>query len=812
MTKRYPCQAVGMLILGILLKKGIMEWQEAKTAGFGLFLSMTAVFGAAVLAGICIRREPLKRKRLRQAAILFLSFLIGMLRLSAVCGKMERSLAGLSDGQKITLQGRVIKKQSKPSKEPEDSWTVYLTDCYLNDLQGIRPCENLILYTDPGAGEPVTGSILMISGTIRFFQEARNDGNFDERSYYQNQGYAFAVYAGKNSCRQMNEDADRLQEVLYRLRQKLVQVYQSAMPQLEAGVLCAMLTGEKSLLAEETKQLYRQSGIAHILAISGLHISILGMAVFRLLRRLEISYLLSSIVSMSMLSLFAMMTGSGISTMRAVIMFALCLGAACCGRAYDSMTGLSVAAALLLLDNPRCLFLAGFQFSFLAVAGVLLGKEICRIYGSKYRLAETMRISLSLQMLTLPFTAWYYFEIPVYSMLLNLVVLPLMGVVLLLGLAGGVLGLLFSGGMFVRLPLAGCTLLLGWFSGAGKLFLHLPGAVYLTGQPQIWQLAGYYLILAGSVFLAMRRAQTRTENRTCKEGAKTADSRKVEKGGGRSRRMVETGFLLCLLFILLPVPKPAEVSVLDVGQGDGIYIRTSDGMHLMIDGGSTDIRQAGTRRILPFLKSQKVAAIDYWFLSHLDQDHISGFLEIVQSGYPVREVVLASGVVKDAAYEKIIGQLSGYRINIRYLKKGETLSGIRSRVRCLAPASGHWPDGRNANSLVLLYEDGGFSGLFSGDISKKEEQKMLSEQRMSPVSLYKAAHHGSDHSNARELLAVLKPSVCVVSCARENSYGHPGKEAVSAMQTYSGSIRYTMCSGQIRVTYGRSRLKVTVRQ
>lgn len=808
-----------MLILGILTEKGIMNWREAKTAGFGFFSVMLAVFGAAVFAGMCIRIEPRMRKKLRQTVILILAFLTGILRLYTVSWKMERSLTGLNDGQKITLQGRVVKKQLKQTKEQEGSWTVCLTDCYLNTQQGIRPCEDTILYTDPGSGEPGIGTIVVISGTIRFFREARNDGNFDERSYYQNQGYAFAVYADKNSYNVMDADADRLQEGLYELRQRLVQAYRSGMPRQEAGVLCAMLTGEKSLLKEETKQLYRQSGIAHILAISGLHISILGMAVFRFLRHAGISYFFSSLVSMSILLLFAVMTGTGISTMRAAVMFALCLGAACCGRAYDSMTSLSVAAAWILIGNPRSLFLAGFQFSFLAVAGVLLGKAISRIYRSKYRLAETIQISLSIQMLTLPLTAWYYFEIPVFSMLLNLIVLPLMGVVLLLGLAGGAAGLLIPGGMISALPLAGCTYLLGCFSKAGELLLQFKGAVYLSGQPRIWRLAGYYLLLAGSVLWALRR-QTRTERPVCGEGKRASDKRREKeigkelgiKIGIKNKRIVEAGCLLCLLFLFLPVPKQAEVTVLDVGQGDGIYIHTSDGIDMMIDGGSTDVAKVGIYRIAPFLKSQKVAAVDYWFLSHLDQDHTSGFLEMVQSGYPVGEVVLSSHVTRDEAYEKITGQLSAYRIKVRYLKRGERLYGKQSRVRCLAPAAGLQPGDRNANSLVLLYEDHGFSGFFSGDISKKEEQKMLTEHLPGPVSLYKAAHHGSDSSNAGELLAVLKPAVCAVSCARENSYGHPGKEAVAAMETYSGCVRYTMYSGQIRVTYGRDSRNVTVRQ
>lgn len=776
MWKRYPCQAVILFVFGILTAKGIADGV--------LLLSMAAAAAAMAATGIGMYMEPFGKKKLRQAVILILAFLAGAIRMHTVHEKMEHWTAGVSDGQKTVLQGRIIKKQATQTQQGSMLWAVRMTDSYCNGPQGVRPCGNIILYTDLKSGEPVIGNTIVISGTIQFFKQARNDGNFDEYAYYRNQGYTFKVYGDRHAYKVVGRNTDRLRECLYELRQRLVELYRSHMPPEEAGALCAMLTGETSALSEEIRQLYRQSGIAHILAVSGLHISIIGAAVFRLLRSRQISYLLSSAAAMGLLLLFGMLTGNSLSAVRAIVMFGIYLGAACCGRVYDSMNGLAVAAACLLMQNPVVLFLAGFQLSFTAVAGVLLGKELCQIYEPKYRLAETVLISLSLQMLTLPLIAWYYFEFPVYAMLLNLLVLPFMGAVLVCGLAGGIFGLAMSGGVVCKAFLSGCTLLLRYFSKAGGWFLRLPGAVYVTGQPDIWQMVGYYAVLAVSVFLAVTYHE-------CK-----------------SKRIVGPGFAVCMMLLLVPKPVRTEAVFLDVGQGDGILIRTGDGKDIMIDGGSTDVRQVGTNRILPFLKSQAIARIDDWFLSHLDQDHMSGLLEIVRTGYPIGEVVLADGVVRDEAYETLIRQLSEYEIKVRYLAKGDVLRGRRSGFRCLAPASGRRLHDRNAQSLVLLYEDRGYRGLFSGDISKKEERELLAEFSGKPVTLYKAAHHGSDGSNAQELMTELKPLVSVVSCAVENSYGHPGEEAVAAIETHSGTTKYTMRSGQIRVVFGRKKISV----
>ncbi len=807
MMKRYPCQAAAVYASGIVYMHG---WLRCRQEGDVTALSAAcAVICAVLLAAACIRQQPSVRRKAGQAIVLLLAFGIGAVRMHAVTGAMERSLAGISDGQKVSVQGRILKKQSQESKNQDILWTVWLTDSYLKTSQGIRSCGNTIVYTDLQSGEPVIGNTILITGKIKLWNTARNEGNFDESAYYKDQGYSYKIYADKDSYQAADSSRDCLRELLYGFRQQLMQVYQSRMQEHKAGVLCAMLLGEKSLLAADTKELYRQSGIAHILAISGLHISILGAAVFGILRKRGISYPISAAVSLSLLILFGIMTGMGLSTIRAVVMFGIYLGAACCGRAYDSMNALAAAAAWILWQNPRSLFLAGFQFSFAAVAGVWFGKQLCQAFRPKYRLLETVLVSLGIQMVTLPLTAWYYYEIPVYSILLNMLVLPLMGIVLVSGLSGGVCGIFACMGTGILAAVTGtaskallglCSLLLGFFSAAGEWFFLFPGAVYVSGRPRAWQIAAYYLILAAcALSLTHKQRELQTSGRQHKKSRLSSQSISRTMANSKKRTAVSS-LTICLCMILLRLPVPMQVVFLDVGQGDGIYIRTGDGMQIMIDGGSTDIKQAGTYRILPFLKSRGIAGIDYWFLSHLDQDHISGFLEIAESGYPIGEVICASGIVKDEAYAKVMDLLASHQIKVRHMEKGDLLRGKTSSFCCLAPDTESPADDRNAGSLVLLYEDSGFRGFFSGDISQKEERKLQEDgTALTPVTLYKAAHHGSAHSNAQALLEQLSPQVSVVSCSKENSYGHPGEEAVANMERSSDYVAYTMHSGQICV-------------
>ncbi len=672
--------------------------------------------------------------------------------------------------------------------------------------------------------EPVIGNTVLLSGKIKLFSGARNEGNFDERSYYQNRGYTLKIYASDTPYEVKDAQKNGFLEACYRLQKRLLAVFENAMPQTEAGVIAAMLLGEKSALSEEVKKIYQQSGIAHILAISGIHISILGAFVYRLLRKLGAAYVTATIASVALLFAFGCMTGMGLSAMRAILMFGIYLGAACCGRAYDSRNALAVALVFLLWQNPCALFLSGFQFSFFAIAGVLLGKEICEIVKPKYRLVESLIISLGIQLLTLPLTAWYYFEIPVYSIFLNLLVLPLVEAALLTGLAGGGLALLTGpagGGLalvaegfgvvfeIISEGLLGlCAGILKYFFQAAGLFLKLPGSLYAVGKPAIWQMACYYALLFSCVYLIFNEKQKQ-------EAALEPQSQK--RSLLRQKRLLYTGILLCACVLCLRLPRRAEVDVLDVGQGDGIYIHTSDGQEVFIDGGSTDVSKVGTYRMLPFLKAKGVSHIDFWFVSHLDKDHISGFEELAEQGFLIKQAVFAKGAPKDEACQMLMAKLSRHNIKTVSLDKGDVLQGKKARFVCLAPkadeieVNGKETDGptnraakdRNGQSLTLRYEDSGFFAFFSGDISQKEEVSLSKEGGAEHTSFYKAAHHGSKNSNSTQLLKKLTPLVSVVSCAEKNDYGHPGKEAVERMERDSQSVYYTMKGGRIRVSWDK---------
>ena len=242
-----------------------------------------------------------------------------------------------------------------------------------------------------------------------------------------------------------------------------------------------------------------------------------------------------------------------------------------------------------------------------------------------------------------------------------------------------------------------------------------------------------------------------------------------------------------------------ELAFLDVGQGDGAMMHTASGEICMIDGGSSDVKQVGTYRLLPFLKSKGISRVDYWILSHLDEDHVSGFYEVLQSGYSIGAVFVSEYLPEDEAKQKLAEALENYEIPLYEMHAWQQLLLDEGTISVLSPDASTPCSDANSASLVCLYEDADVSVLFTGDVGEAQEKWMQTHQRLKTVDIYKVAHHGSKYSNSYEYLQQLSPKLSVISCAKKNSYGHPHAEALERLRAAGSDIFCTTECGQITV-------------
>ena len=903
------------------------------------------------------------------------------------------------DGSPVRITGRIDTRTSE---------TIILKSISIiqNDLKysysGKLQCE---LTNTQEVQSLRLGQHIVLEGFFSHFDAATNHGEFDVRAYSAGKGIGGRVR--KAQVLAAEEDYSFLREKLFAFRRRLHDRLAKVFPEKEASVMQTLLLGEKEELDAEVKALYQRNGIAHILSISGLHITLLGMGCYRLLKRLGAPVRVAAAGGAMTLLLYGMMVGMSVSASRAIGMYLLQMLGIFVGRTYDMLTGVGLLAALLVLQQPERLGDVSFLMSFGAVLGICLltpvfagdGREdnagvetasgvvawlltVTDILGdsayerNKYRegwrkvvyerlwrmvsaLKRGFAASAGVILFTLPIQLWFFYEIPVYSVLLNLLVLPFMSVVM----AGGILSLIPG------LGIAGTVdcLILWWYEWICERFGELPGAVWCVGRPAKWQMAVYYsglfVLIIGrnyaekwkrqrlyAAYVAennhgdghhAERERQRRETRGVDDsvrGRKRESNRKkmqhfdryseicptrwrhvlvnfwytwqgvMKYRNGVMYRIVAAMILVLIVGLLTGnFDRGSRVTFLDVGQGDGIVVETGQGAYLF-DCGSTSRRKIGEYVLKPYLKSRGIQSLRGVFVSHPDEDHMNGILELLENGgewgITVEQMFLPAitEAERREAFEKLLVAAEYAGVPVSYIKCGDEIRDSRLRLRCLHPeenttladanaysecfyvevfakavkwgaAEGMEASGEGGRAASEVYgENGSFavgvtgertghgdtgerknfgvgvgklSILLTGDVEGEGEQQLTQElqtlktlqeaktlrvaqesqalqnaqklqESQEPreqqelwesrrqggfkVDILKVAHHGSGYSTSSEFLAAAGPAAAIISCGRNNSYGHPHAATLQRLEDAKVPWYLTTDYGALTVT------------
>lgn len=587
----------------------------------------------------------------------------------------------------------------------------------------------------------------------------------------------------------------------------------------DGSVLSAMLLGEKSGMDQDVKDIYQANGIAHILAISSLHLMFVGGNMYRALRRLTGSYSLGGFLGILFLWIYILMVGVTVSAVRALVMFLFQVGAAMAGRKYDHPTAYVTALFVVLIWRPLSLYDGGFWMSFgavfavLFVVPVLMGnkkkdnkkkKVLARI---KENLKDSFGVSLGIQLTMFPILLYYYYEFSPLSLLLNLLVIPLMSLLL----ASGMLGSFF----FVFIKPLGIFLLwiakgiLIFYRLGGEKTLLLPGSRWVVGQAKIWQMLVYYGIL-GFVLAWKWRERVKAEKK--KEDSQAGIEERSCREKIKLGRIIRFGFLIFGLSLLLVHPEEMgrlRLMFLDVGQGDSIYIKSPGGLHILVDGGSSDVKEVGHYRIEPYLKCRGVGALDYVFVSHGDSDHMNGIEELMERqkiGVKIKNLVLPEEIYWDDSLKSLVKKADANGIKVWTFSQGKKIQDKSGDfcITCLGPGDEKIEAG-NAASMVLKVTGGDLDLLLTGDVEAGGEDALMQvlKENYNDVSwdLLKVAHHGSKNSTGEEILKLLQPTEAIISAGINNSYGHPHKETLQRLREAGCIIRSTQKQGGIEYLF-----------
>lgn len=798
----------------------------------------------------------------------------------------------LAEGSEIVVTGQVCWREDASFYLNE---ITFYSEQFIDDIKAAnqqRISKNYKLKCETTAPTAI-GEYVAVRGAFFEFSEATNPGEFDSRTYYRSKQVMGRL---KNAeLIERAEPAFGIREWLLQRREYWEAYLTECFPKKEAAIMSALLLGEKGGLEEETRELYRRNGILHILSISSLHITILGMGLYRLLRKAGLPVWAAAILGGMFMIGYGMLTGFGVSVCRAVGMYLLRMLAEVAGRTYDMLNALGAVGGVMLLWNPYYLQNSGFLLSYTCVLGIgivypVLKKWLeerqaerrkgkagsvreVRIEGRKERSVEEMRgerkgkerkgkersvrevrgekrkgkagsvrkvdeggrkkkegsirercrrrkekegnirkvcgkkakvmlidsllLSISIQLVTLPVQLWFFFEVPVLGGVINLLILPL------------VKPLVISGVFLLLFPFAGKWIsavgifILRWYELVCSFFDRLPWQTWNPGRPEIWQILVYY-----GALLLMLRGMNRGKN----------SGRGARWGSGCL-------FVMGLILLGMRFGNGAQIIFLDVGQGDCVLIQTEAGENYLYDCGSTSRSNVGKYVLLPYLKYRGIRNLDAIFVSHPDRDHVNGVIEVLEyakeKGIQVAQIVISATGIENTAeqyvelLEAAVGAYDGAGVEVRLLAAGDKWSGRKGAAEflCLHPgAAGEGELDANEASLCLyarlFSKKGELSVLLTGDVEGAGEELLtesLERYGIEKTDVWKVAHHGSRNATGEAFLKQIKgewqtPLIAVISCGRKNRYGHPHEETIDRIEAAGAEWYCTKENGAVTVT------------
>jgi competence protein ComEC len=684
----------------------------------------------------------------------------------------------------------------------------------------------------------------------------KNPGAFDYRGFLQVKGISAIGSLSKNSSLEKlgSEPLTFLKSLQVILRGILLQTLETNFSGQEAALLKAMLLGQKNALSDTVKEAYIATGLSHLMAVSGLHVGFVAWAAYIIFWPLAFYSLLkyhpewtqsgaarkiAAFMCLFPVLFYLLLVGPKITALRAGFLVIVFLFAILANREKNLFNALIIAAFLILIWNPRAVLDVSFQLSFSAMVGILfVVHQLARppddvvdqmgeqpwfrrvlwnlphedreepgwwqksLHLLNRTLAGSAIISIAVYLITLPFLIFHFNRVSLIGIFLNLIMVPLASVLIPLALFAISLGSILPAlGWILSFPL---KLLLKCFLIIPQFFAAFPYAsVYVPTPPRFWVLL-YFTVLAGGVWLLFKKPKVSDE-------PPTRQKFKIEVLG---RAALVIASLAMILWLVWPrfAERPSEnlqVSILDVGQGESIFIEFPNRETMILDGGgffksSLDV---GKMVVAPFLWNRGIGHIDYLAATHSDQDHISG-LESLVDLFSIGHFLDGFPGLGDSRIENL-GQKTLTKQAVRVaLQPGVPLTLGEVRIVSLHPnpqfirqtANKTKNKVGNEQSLVLRLDYRDFSMLFTGDIGKSTEEYLIQRSLPLRATYLKSPHHGSRFSNSLSFIRAVQPQAVIFSSGYLNWMRHPHPEVVERYQAAGAQIWRTDLNGSIHIT------------
>lgn len=783
--------------LAILFKRPLVAFGLAQVTGI-LTASLTgsALFAAGLLllisAFFYVLSGKLRGRRYISLGVL-LFYSLGAFEFLLLDGMNSGRFTEFA-GETVTVHGFVDSQADV--KESRISYVFRVEELESPDgrtAEGGKLLLGMARTEDAGLFE--YGSELTFTGRLTLPKGVRNPGGFDYRRYLAQKGVSASVFVSGGIAVGEGHDGFFLIKAGQAVKGRIVDIIDRSLPRQQAGLLNGMLIGYREGLSQEVTDAFSDAGLTHIMAVSGANIVFLILPLAFLFKRLKLGNRTSGILIIAFLVFFIFIAGFEPSVLRAVVMASVILVAGMLNRETDVYTTIAFAAVLLLTVSPYMLFDAGFLLSFAATLSLVLFynniKKLvtCRFIPSS--VAAILAATLAAQLGVLPVTLAYFNRVSLISVLSNLLAVPLLEFITILGMFMAILGqihIFFSQVLgYINCVLLSAVLYIT------KISSGIPFASITTVTPPMAAIVLYYSSLW---FFLWYRPLKNIRLKPVHIGAPAAVA-------------------ALLLTVPLLIPGRLEVVFLDVGQGDSSFIQTCTGKNILLDGGgSTDpniVSKVGEETVAPFLLDRGVTALEAVIASHAHTDHIEGLYTVLEQ-FRVKELIIPR-MENEEEFSKLLKLAADRKVGVIRCGRGDRIRlDAKTSVDVLSPSPAMSSNtSLNNTSLVLKLHYGTADVLFTGDAEAEAERDMLEGGIPLDAEVLKVGHHGSSTSTGREFLEKVGPSAAVISVGR-NNFGHPSPVTLELLEEKGVQVfRTDECGAVVLTSRGRDvRLKRTV--